>query len=543
MTRTRSSVSRVSVRFADTVENPTRLSTSARSAEPVDSPSRTAKRAVGSHGSRQPTESSTGTVELPVDNNRDSNSLAVIYEDQPRMQSVYDAKSPAPCITTSSFYSAMTPGITTNLAKRFEALNQFEGGNDSEESRSPYVLQSGLRLSGDEATLDFSSKAGSRKSQSDARHSQSGARNSQSGARKSQRFSGKSRRSSRRSDLIFVPCPYEDDEGSIHSHIEDQKGGRDSRAPQHIEPQGCLAPDPRRSASPPDVDIIPQSEHSSERDKDISIASDASSFGFPEDPDRITHSKTSHPQFITHKVFGSLVHQSYGRDVYIASAKTFLGNVPLWLEQRPCDMKRVQEICEAKNEQPLFPGVISVFEFPVTFVPSLTTPQTRAIFDGQHRCLALHSMLECGIVTDMALIVEVFNVTSRQQIIDLYIEINKSQPVQEIDVPDAIASGKKRCIDEACSELAQRYAKCISTTPACRPPNVHLPSLRSRLFRSQVIDRRNLRSPAELLSVLLGINEELASRPEWPARQGRALKKAQANGFFLGMTQGWLEEL
>ena len=50
---------------------------------------------------------------------------------------------------------------------------------------------------------------------------------------------------------------------------------------------------------------------------------------------------------------------AFGRDIYVSSARTFLSHVPLWLEQRPCDMSRVQEIVKQKKDAPIFPGVIS----------------------------------------------------------------------------------------------------------------------------------------------------------------------------------------
>lgn len=67
----------------------------------------------------------------------------------------------------------------------------------------------------------------------------------------------------------------------------------------------------------------------------------------------------------------------------------------------------------------------------------------------------------------------IFRVQSRRQIIQLYVDVNKAQPVQEIDVPDAISTRKKRCIDEACAALKDKYSLCFSTKLNCRAPNVH----------------------------------------------------------------------
>ena len=62
---------------------------------------------------------------------------------------------------------------------------------------------------------------------------------------------------------------------------------------------------------------------------------------------------------------------------------------------------------------------------------------------------------------------------SRKETIELYVDVNKAQPVQEIDVPDAISTLKKRCIDEACLAMRGKYPACFSTKQNCRAPNVY----------------------------------------------------------------------
>ena len=82
--------------------------------------------------------------------------------------------------------------------------------------------------------------------------------------------------------------------------------------------------------------------------------------------------------------------------------------------------------------------------------------------------------MNCKNTNDFDIVVEVFRVDTRQQvclecgicchqvsfsdsfvekIVDLYVELNRAQPVLEIDVPDVIATSKKRIIDEACAAL------------------------------------------------------------------------------------------
>lgn len=100
--------------------------------------------------------------------------------------------------------------------------------------------------------------------------------------------------------------------------------------------------------------------------------------------------------------------------------------------------------------------------------------------------------MNCKNTNDFDLIVEVFRVDSRQQvclaydiaglqvscdiccywlsssdllfekIVDLYVELNRAQPVLEIDVPDVIATSKKKIIDEACAALNKVFSDCMS---------------------------------------------------------------------------------
>lgn len=137
-------------------------------------------------------------------------------------------------------------------------------------------------------------------------------------------------------------------------------------------------------------------------------------------------------------------------------------------------MERVREMAKAKRDVPVFPGTISVFEYPpetrtssdcpahqtafCSFLfhhalqnpppnclacvrgskldarlcgdivssfhvsmregnlirhpsPTVTVPQTTAIFDGQHRCHALHQILESNSGLNLQIMVEVFRVT------------------------------------------------------------------------------------------------------------------------------------
>lgn len=68
--------------------------------------------------------------------------------------------------------------------------------------------------------------------------------------------------------------------------------------------------------------------------------------------------------------------------------------------------------------------------------------------------------------------------------------MNKAESVKEIDLPDAIAPARKALIATACHALKSAYGPMFSASERCRPPHLHLDTLRNRLFYSQARARR-----------------------------------------------------
>lgn len=107
----------------------------------------------------------------------------------------------------------------------------------------------------------------------------------------------------------------------------------------------------------------------------------------------------------SHPAFGRLVADLGFKKVYVASARAFVGSVPIWSKQRPCNEDRVAEIVHAKARAPHLMGPIMVFErtdaaapkgpngASVAMMPSLSCPQPVGIFDGQHRARAAMRLL------------------------------------------------------------------------------------------------------------------------------------------------------
>lgn len=293
-----------------------------------------------------------------------------------------------------------------------------------------------------------------------------------------------------------------------------------------------------------------------------------------------------------------------------------------------------QEILHAKSTRPHFPGVILIFEMEGVAAPSLSIPQRRgapaaplplppvhtqgaptrapraprhshvptaAIFDGQHRVLAASTLLLNG-APDFVLHseprralrgapgcprggrrshrgtrgpAEVYPTKSDDDVKRLFLEVNKAERVEEIDLPEALAPRAKKVIDDAVAVLEGKYAPMFKPSTRCRVPHVNREVLRNKLFNSALVDRRALSDSAQLVTILevrgprrgrthplpppppsrerpppgasQDANTRLAAKPrdQWPPslRGHRKLDKAAAHAFFLGMGWQWLDEL
>jgi hypothetical protein len=247
-----------------------------------------------------------------------------------------------------------------------------------------------------------------------------------------------------------------------------------------------------------------------------------------------------------HLVLGELLCDLEYKRVYKTSARRLVEGVPIWHLQRPTDPRRVAEIVAANAERCELQGVVSVFDLAHLLGPSLEHPQKMGIFDGQHRVLAVNQILKSRAPGfDFCLLVEVWPVRCELEIKRLFLELNKAEIVQEIDLPSSLASPGKLVLDEACRMLHERYRACFGDE-RCRAPNVHLHSLRNELFKADVLAHAPPGTGAEeLLAFIERCNGILAERPDaaWPVSLQRNLPKARKTGFFLGLSKDWVHHL
>ena len=256
-----------------------------------------------------------------------------------------------------------------------------------------------------------------------------------------------------------------------------------------------------------------------------------------------------------HPLYGQLLADLGYKRIYLSSAKTVVRSIPIWHLQRPTDYSRVAEIAWAKTKKLMFPGCISVFEFVGVDRPRFDVPQTFGIFDGQHRVHAAAKILqEKSEINDFKLTLEVFPVKSNDDVKQLFLELNKAERVQEIDLPDAIAPFDKQIIDRAVRALNRKYEQMFKSSKRCRKPHVNRDKLRNEIHKARLIARYNVDNANQMVGLLESINSYVGSvvlrgKEGYEKSSGlnisctqRVKSKAAKYKFYLGLTDDWLHE-
>lgn len=245
---------------------------------------------------------------------------------------------------------------------------------------------------------------------------------------------------------------------------------------------------------------------------------------------------------LLHPIFGELV-------VDVGYKKTYLTNIrrlisaPVWEKQRTLRHQRVSEIVDAKvmaGTYSQLPGVITMFHDTVT--------KNIGIIDGQHRAGALILLAQKGLWNELSrnIMIDVFEVSTKEQISSLFYEINSSEPVKLIDMPskndDNLISDDdiKVMINEATTTLQINYPKMFSASQRCRPPHYNIDNLRDEIFQSNFISRLNIKSSKTLYEQIVLRNNLIAKKYQ-NKKIDPILKKAVQNSFYLGLEgKSWL---
>lgn len=188
------------------------------------------------------------------------------------------------------------------------------------------------------------------------------------------------------------------------------------------------------------------------------------------------------------------------------------------------------------------PGVIGVFE---------ASDGSLKIIDGQHRIGMLKVLEEKAAADDFdfdKILVEVYpQKEERNEDVharDLFLEVNKAEPVKLVDLPGVAKAADRKVINEGADRLLEKYPDMFSPSQRCRAPHLNIDNLRDALFASNAIQRHNIKTPKALEQWILGQNDLLASK--FQSEENRklvlktALNKAEKYDFYLGLDSSWL---
>jgi hypothetical protein len=118
-------------------------------------------------------------------------------------------------------------------------------------------------------------------------------------------------------------------------------------------------------------------------------------------------------------------------------------------------------------------------------------------------------------------------------------------------MPDMADAQEKAIINEAAEALRIAYPAMFKVSTNCRLPHVNIDNLRDSIFKANVVGRTGMASAAQLVEWVRAKNDLIAQRSdaEWKeSYRGRnadtvakAVDKARANAFFLGLEPNWLD--
>lgn len=266
-------------------------------------------------------------------------------------------------------------------------------------------------------------------------------------------------------------------------------------------------------------------------------------------------SETDHP------VLGPVLKEiSHNKKLYLVSSGV-LGTIPIWQKQRTYSHDRARSMAQQKlSSMHLgFPGIICLYD---------DSNGSLSILDGQHRVGMMQTLREFrnkngGKLTedDEALfenvLVEVYTDTAANTTTDdnnkksiaeeIFLEINKAEPVKMLDLPGVASADDRKLITEAVAALKEQFPKMFSTSQRCKSPNVNIDNLRNGIYGANILQRHKdeVATSNQLLNWLLVQNAAIGESYENdPKKQqfvsSKAWNKASKNGFYLGLESSWL---
>ena len=262
-----------------------------------------------------------------------------------------------------------------------------------------------------------------------------------------------------------------------------------------------------------------------------------------------------------HPILGPVIQDFGYKRIHVLSAGK-LGTIPIWKKQRIYRHERAISMVNDKwKSMDLgLPGIICLHE---------DKNGKLAIVDGQHR-VGMMMMLRDkqrkfqlenedeqqteGTIDFERVLVEVYPYREtdgeeveeeEKHVQDLFLEINKAEPVKLVDMPGVAKAKDRKIITEAVDELYDLYPSMFSPSQRCRIPNVNVDNMRNNLFGANVMKKHKLTTSKKLLGWLVEQNKVLQEKYENDeeargAVSPKAWKKASTNQFYLGLESRWL---
>lgn len=142
------------------------------------------------------------------------------------------------------------------------------------------------------------------------------------------------------------------------------------------------------------------------------------------------------------------------------------------------------------------------------------------------------------------ILVEVYPQQSSILAQDLFLEVNKAEPVKLIDLPGVSKVKDRNIITDAVEELSMVYPNMFKPSQRCRMPHVNVDNVRDNLFASNIIAKHNISSRKQLYEWLIKQNQSLEKKynalDTVDGIPKMALDKAKTNKFYLGLESSWL---
>jgi len=244
-----------------------------------------------------------------------------------------------------------------------------------------------------------------------------------------------------------------------------------------------------------------------------------------------------------HPILGACIADLGHKRIHTASARA-LSAIPVWKKQRIYRHDRAKAMAKDKMKSLHLglPGVIGLYE---------SKDGSLRIIDGQHRIGMLKSLEESSAADGFDydnILVEVYpqhdesNVDAHAK--DIFLEINKAEPVKLVDLPGVAKASDRKIINEGADRLQARFPDMFSASQRCRAPHLNIDNLRDALFASTALQRHSIKTPKALEEWMLAQNEILSTTYQSEESRKlvpeRAMAKAEKSDFYLGLDSSWL---